>query len=102
MKFDVIPGFRAAYRISGDEVTKVKGEDVNINMKKLVEIIRQNAKIGDEEAKKLDMGTLLGFAMILDDLGIAYMGGYIVFVDALKTNWNKVLEAFKEVVTNEN
>jgi len=44
------------------------------------------------------MGSLLGFAMILDDLGVAYMGGYVMFVDAVKTNWNTVLDAFKEVL----
>ncbi|AEB95886.1 hypothetical protein [Metallosphaera cuprina] len=98
MKFDQIPGFKAAYLINGNEMRKVAGEDIKVDLKKLADFLAENYRIGKDEAEKLDMGDLLGFAMILDDLGIAFMGNYVVFVDALKTNWNKVLEAFQEVL----
>ncbi len=84
--------------MKGDDLVKVYGEEINLDTKKLVSFLKENAKIGEEEARKLDMGTLLGFAMILDNLGVAYMGGYVMFVDAVKTNWNTVLDAFKEVL----
>lgn len=98
MDFSKVPGLKAVYRVEGDDLVKVSGEDVKVDTKKLVNFLRDNSKIGEEEARKLDMGSLLGFAMILDNLGIAYMGNYVLFVDALKTNWNTVLQAFKEVL----
>ncbi|AWR99227.1 hypothetical protein [Metallosphaera hakonensis] len=98
MGFEIIPGLKAVYRIDGEEMKKVVGEDVKIDLVKLRKFLMENFEIGKEEAEKLDMGDFLGFAMILDDLGIALMGNYVIFVDALKTNWNKVLEAFQEAL----
>ncbi|ABP94461.1 MULTISPECIES: hypothetical protein [Metallosphaera] len=97
MGFEIIPGLRAVYRVEDQGMMKITGEDINIDLNKLQAFIKENFKIGQDEAKKLDMGDLLGFAMILDNLGIAVMGNYVVFVDAVKTNWNKVLEAFQGV-----
>jgi len=98
MEFNKVPGLKAVYSVKGDDLVKVYGEEINLDTKKLVSFLKENAKIGEEESRKLDMGTLLGFAMILDNLGVAYMGGYVMFVDAVKTNWNTVLDAFKEVL----
>ncbi|BCS92299.1 hypothetical protein L3N51_01235 [Metallosphaera sp. J1] len=98
MGFEIIPGLRAVYRIEEGGMRKVMGEDINVDLNKLSAFLKENYRIGEDEAKKLDMGELLGFAMILDNLGIAVMGNYVVFVDAVKTNWNKVLEAFQGVM----
>ncbi len=99
MSYKDIPGLIGVYRVSGGSVVKVYGEDLKLDQQKLVNILMENMRIGEEEAKKLGLGSFMGFAMILDDLGIAYINNTIVVVDAVKTNWSTVVkEIEREVV----
>lgn len=98
MGYKDIPGLIGVYKISGNKLVKVYGEDLKINADKLVNILMENMRIGEEEYKKLGYGPFLGFAMILDDLGIVYLNETLIVVEALKTNWSKVIEEARKGV----
>ncbi|AOL17786.1 hypothetical protein BFU36_09140 [Sulfolobus sp. A20] len=88
-----IPGVIAVYKLEGDKIIKIDGEDVNIDFNKLVSIIFENIRIGKEEAKELSfLEPLKGFAMILDNLGLVFIDGYIIFTDARATNWDMLIK----------
>ncbi|AWR96323.1 hypothetical protein DFR86_01355 [Acidianus sulfidivorans JP7] len=98
MAYQDIPGLIGVYKISGNTVSKIYGEDLKMDPNKLVSILMENMRIGEEEYKKLGYGPFLGFAMILDNVGIAYLNETIIVVDAVKTDWSKVLEELRKGV----
>ncbi len=88
-----IPGVIAVYKLEGDKIIKIDGDDVNIDFNKLASIIFENIRMGREEAKDLSfLEPLRGFAMILDDLGLVFIDGYIIFADARATNWDMLIK----------
>ncbi|ARM74802.1 hypothetical protein [Acidianus manzaensis] len=100
MSYQDIPGLIGVYKISGNGLSKIYGEDLKMDSNKLINLLMENMRIGEEEFKKLGFGPFLGFAMILDNTGIAYLNGIVVVVDATKTDWSKVIEEMqKGVVT---
>ena len=92
--FQKIPGLIAVYRINGESLEKVYGIDItSVDLNKLAKILVENMKIGQEEAKKLKLlDPLLGYAMIVDDLGIVVIGDMVYFVRARETNWDNVIK----------
>ncbi|MEM0363337.1 MAG: hypothetical protein QXH75_06020 [Sulfolobaceae archaeon] len=91
---DNVAGVKSVYRLQGDKLVKVSGEDIQINPDKLRNILLENMRIGEEEAKELKfLGSLRGFAMILDDLGIVFINDYLILTDAKKTNWDLLIKA---------
>ncbi|MEM0304816.1 MAG: hypothetical protein QW685_07270 [Saccharolobus sp.] len=85
---DNVSGVKSVHRLQGDKLVKVSAEDLQINPDKLLNILLENMKIGEKEAKELKfLGSLRGFAMILDDLGIVFINDYLILTDAKKTNW---------------
>lgn len=94
INFDRIPGLIAVYKITGDEVKKLYGRDIKIDLKKLRDLIMENMRIGEEEAKELKLlDPFLGFAMIVDNIGITYVNNYIVLTEAKKTNWDFLIKS---------
>jgi hypothetical protein len=95
-----LPGIIAVYRIRGDRAVKEYGETIRIDFTRLIEILKEDYKIGKEQAEKLRfIKPFLGFAMVIDDLGIIYLDDMIIFVDPYKTDWDKVIKAIlKEVI----
>ncbi len=100
MSYEDIPGLIGIYKITGDSVTKIYGQDLKLDPQKLVNILMENMRIGEEESQKIGLGSFMGFAMILDDLGIAYINNTIILVDAVKTNWSKVIKELEKGVIN--
>ncbi|BAB66780.1 hypothetical protein [Sulfurisphaera tokodaii] len=99
INFNRIPGLIAVYKIDNDSVIKIYGKDINIDINKLKNIIMENMRIGKDEAKKLKLiDPFLGFAMVVDDIGITYLSGLIVITEAKKTNWDFLIKSLlKEV-----
>jgi hypothetical protein len=100
MSYEDIPGLIGIYKITGDSVTKIYGQDLKLDPQKLVNILMENMRIGEEESQKIGLGSFMGFAMILDNLGIAYINNTIILVDAVKTNWSKVIKELEKGVIN--
>ncbi|AWR95814.1 hypothetical protein [Acidianus brierleyi] len=98
MSYEDIPGLIGVYKISGSTITKVYGQDLKLNSEKLLNILMENMRIGEEESRKIGLGSFMGFAMILDNLGIAYLNNTIILVDAVKTNWSKVVKELEKGV----
>ncbi len=98
MSYEDIPGLIGVYKISNGTITKVYGEDLRVNPEKLMNILMENMRIGEEESQKIGLGSFMGFAMILDNLGIAYLNNTIILVDAVKTNWSKVVKELEKGV----
>jgi len=93
INFDRIPGLIAVYRITDSQMTKVYGKDVGVDLNKLRDMIMENMRIGEEEAEKLKLiQPFLGFSMIVDDMGLTYINGYVVFTQAKKTNWTLLIK----------
>jgi hypothetical protein len=98
MGYENIPGLIGVYKIVGSGLEKVYGQDLKVDKDKLIQILMENMRIGEEEARKIGLGSLMGFAMILDDLGITYLNGALVVVDAVKTNWEIVVRELQSGV----
>lgn len=98
MTYKDIPGLIGVYKISGNKLTKVYGEDLKIDSEKLLKIVMENMRRGEEEYRSIGYGPFLGFAMILDDLGIIYLNETLIVVDAIRTNWNKAIEEARKGV----
>lgn len=92
--FQKIPGLLAVYRFSGEQLEKIYGMDITkVDLSKLAKILMENMKIGKEEAKRLKLlDPLLGYAMIVDDLGLVVIKDMVYFVRAKETNWDYVIE----------
>ncbi len=98
MNYSRIPGLLGVYKLQAGKFTKVEGEGIKIDLDKLTDIIMENMRIGEDEAQKIGLGSLQGFAMILDDTGFAYINGVLLVVDALKTNWDLVVKSLEGMV----
>lgn len=98
MSYEDIPGLIGVYKISGSTITKVYGQDLKLNPEKLLNILMENMRIGEEESLKIGLGSFMGFAMILDNIGIAYLNNTVILVDAVKTNWSKVIKELEKGV----
>jgi len=98
--WDEIPGLIAVYKVINDKLTKIYGQHVRIDLGRLYEFLKKDYIIGSDQAEKLKfLKPFLGFAMVLDDLGIVYLGDFVIFVDPLKTDWDKVIKlTMKEVI----
>ncbi|MEM4884115.1 MAG: hypothetical protein QXO77_01175, partial [Saccharolobus sp.] len=60
---------------------------------KLLNILLEKYEDREKEAKELKfLGSLRGFAMILDDLGIVFINDYLILTDAKKTNWDLLIK----------
>lgn len=93
INFDRIPGLIVVYKIDNDSVKKIYGKDLNIDLDRLKNLIMENMRIGEEEAKKLKLiDPFLGFAMIVDNMGIVYLNNMIIFAEAKKTNWDFLIK----------
>lgn len=94
INFERIPGLIAVYKIDGDKMIKIQGEDIKVDLEKLRNLLMENMRIGEEEAKKLKLiSPFLGFAMIVDDIGITYVNNYVIFTQAKKTNWDFLVKS---------
>ncbi|BFH72346.1 hypothetical protein SJAV_02900 [Sulfurisphaera javensis] len=94
INFDRIPGLIAVYKIDNDTVIKLYGRDIKIDLNKLKNILTENMRIGEEEAKKLKLiDPFLGFAMIVDDIGITYLNNLLIVSEAKKTNWDFLIKS---------
>ncbi|BDC18709.1 hypothetical protein [Acidianus sp. HS-5] len=98
MNYSRIPGLLGVYKLQGGKFTKVEGGGVNIDLDKLTDIVMENMRIGEDEAQKIGLGSLQGFAMILDDTGFAYINGILLVVDAMKTNWDLVVKTMEGIM----
>ncbi|MEM1626591.1 MAG: hypothetical protein QXV69_04825 [Sulfolobaceae archaeon] len=98
--WDEIPGLIAVYKVVNDKLVKIYGQNVRIDLTRLYEFLKKDYSIGEAQAEKIKfLKPFLGFAMVLDDLGIVYLRDLVIFVDPLKTDWDKVIKiAMKEVV----
>jgi hypothetical protein len=92
--FQKIPGLLAVYRFSGEHLEKIYGMDITkVDLSKLAKILMENMEIGKEEAKRLKLlDPLLGYAMIVDDLGLVVIKDMVYFVRAKETNWDYVIK----------
>ncbi|AEE93203.1 conserved hypothetical protein [Acidianus hospitalis W1] len=98
MNYSRIPGLLGVYKLQNGKFTKVEGEGINIDVEKLTNIVMENMRIGEEEAGKIGLSSLQGFAMILDDTGFAYINGVLVVVNAVKTNWDLVIKTLEGIM----
>ena len=90
---DNVPGVKSVHRLQGDKLVKVSAEDLQINPDKLLNILLEKYEDREKEAKELKfLGSLRGFAMILDDLGIVFINDYLILTDAKKTNWDLLIK----------
>ncbi|BCU70998.1 hypothetical protein [Stygiolobus caldivivus] len=92
--FQKIPGLLAVYRLKDDHLEKVYGMDmIRVDLGKLAKILVENMEIGQQEAKKLKLlDPLLGYAMIIDDIGVVVVRDLVYFVRARETNWDYVIK----------
>ncbi|ACP39381.1 DUF2173 family protein [Saccharolobus islandicus] len=91
---DNIPGIIAIFRFREGKLTKIQGQDILIDLDKLSNIIMENMRIGENEAKELKfLESFRGFAMILDDIGVVFVDDYLVITNAKKTNWDLLIKA---------
>ncbi|BDB99288.1 hypothetical protein [Saccharolobus caldissimus] len=91
---DNLPGVLAIYRFQGGRLQKIKGVDIKINLDKLSDILVENMRIGEQEAKDLKfLEPFRGYAMILDNMGIVFIDDYVIFTDAKKTNWDLLIKS---------
>ncbi len=93
-----VKGVLGVYRLDGNSLVKLWGEDMSIDKEKLITYIKENMEIGSSQAPRLGMGSFLGFAMILDNVGVVFLNGYLIITDPVKVNWDHVINAsMKEV-----
>ena len=87
-------GVIAVYTLQGGKLVKVEGKDVSVDLDKLARIIEENKRIARQQAGELGfLEPLRGFAMIVDDLGLAVIDDYVVFAEARKVNWDSLLKS---------
>lgn len=87
-------GVIAVYRLKDGKLVKVEGRDVSVDLDKLAGIIEENKRIAEQQASELGfLEPLRGFAMVVDDLGLAVIDNYVVFADARKVNWDSLLKS---------
>ncbi len=94
-----VKGVLSVYRTDGKSLVKIWGDDLKIDKDKLLAYLRENVEIGSSQAPRLDMGSFLGFAMILDDVGIVFVNNYLVITDPIKVNWDQVISSTMKEVT---
>jgi hypothetical protein len=94
INFQRIPGLIAVYRLENDRLVEVhKNRPINVDLGKLASILKENMEIGSQEAKRLKLlDPFLGFAMIVDDIGITFIGDLLIITDARGTNWDMVIK----------
>lgn len=93
INFQRIPGLIAVYRLENDKLVEVyKARPIKVDLDKLAKILKENMEIGSQEAKRLKLlDPFLGFAMIVDDIGITFVHDILIITDARGTNWDIVI-----------
>ncbi|WP_338604650.1 DUF2173 family protein [Sulfolobus tengchongensis] len=91
---DNIPGVLAVYRFQDGKLIKIQGQDLLVDLDKLSNILIENMRIGENEARELKfLEPFRGFAMILDDIGMVFVDDYLIFTNAKKTNWDLLVKS---------
>ena len=80
--FPKIPDLLVVYRFSSEHLEKIYGMDITkVDLSKLDKILMENMEIGKEEAKRLKLlDPLLGYATIVNDLGLVVIKDMVYFV----------------------
>jgi len=94
-----VKGVLGVYQVKGKSLVKLWGDDLRIDKEKLVSYLLENMEIGYSQAPKLKMGSFLGYAMILDDIGIVFLNNYLIITDPKKVNWDHVIPYMMKEVT---
>lgn len=91
---DKVPGIIAVFRFREGKLAKIYGQEISMDLDKLSNILVENMRIGETEAKELKfLEPFRGFAMILDDTGVVFVDDYLVITDAKKTNWDLLVKS---------